>query len=359
MSGSQLRNVIRKNLMLFWLARICKSILKIRISKFSQLDLQTSSQNSILIIGPGILPIPPINWGGVEQVIFRQLNYFREHGNASVDLLNSGRHLDWIKAWSKKPKVVYCHYDAFAFRLRLYKVLFKVKVVGISHFGYSDQTDYWDHAQKFYVRNLLKLDAVVCLSEAIRKTYLEINPEANLIVIPNSISTNRYQLEDPQFDLVYLAKVEPRKQQFELACLLNNDTNIVFVGPISDARILNLSKTKQSWFMGPLTQIQLDKFLPKFKTLLLTSLGEGDAAVLYEAQACGLSILITKEASGAQNLNLPWIKVVELAQTNLNEIIQEHSNLNSYYRSTIANYARLNYDSNAFDKMLLNYLQSL
>jgi hypothetical protein len=353
----RLKFYLKKNIYFFYFLVFIRRILNLNVKRFSQLDFQDLSRESrILIIGPGILPIPPANWGGVEQVIFRQVDNFRKIGEANIDLLNSAKHVDWLRAWLRKPNVVYCHYDVFAPRLRIYKFLFRIKVVGISHFGFTDQLEKWDRANSFFFKNLVKLDLVICLSSSIQKVFSNIDPNAQLKIIPNSVSVSKYHVQEPKNDLIYLGKVEPRKRQFELAQKLDVKTDITFIGPIEDSRIFNLPKEKQNWFVGALPQIELDKTLPKFKCLLLTSTGEGDAAVLYEAQACGLSIGISNQAKGAQNIMLPWIKILELESDKLISDIEDLILNNAKFRQEIRIYASKFYDSDITDKKLFEIL---
>jgi hypothetical protein len=300
--------------------------------------------------------VPPDGWGGVEQVMYRQIEFLRSQKVFAIDLLNSKKHLAWIRVWRKRPTVVYLQYDRFAFRCRVYKFFLRVPVVGISHYGYADQELMWDFSYFKTVKNLLKLDKVICLNYRILEKFKEINSKASLDMLPNSIQVNNYRELPKEYDFLYLGKVEKRKRQFEVANRLPENCDISFIGPIADDRVNWLSPLKKNWFKGEYTQSRLNLEIPKYRVLILCSIGEGDAAVLYEAQAAGLSIVVSSSAIGAQDPKLPWIYLTELESDNFFSTLELAKSENSKLSDEIRTYAHENYDSNFWDKKLLQLL---
>jgi hypothetical protein len=119
---------------------------------------------------------------------------------------------------------------------------------------------------------------------------------------------------DPNAPLVCVGKIEKRKYQYELwNALRNTSLRIVFIGPIVDDRITTLIKTNKAsknYFIGAKDREYLSDNLQNFSGLILSSLGEADALVLYEAQLAGLPIFVSEKGLGSQNRNLDWVKVI-------------------------------------------------
>jgi glycosyltransferase involved in cell wall biosynthesis len=114
------------------------------------------------------------------------------------------------------------------------------------------------------------------------------------------------------------------------------------VGPFADQRLSQLSSKQRKRFLGPWSREKVNNELSKYKVLVLLSDGEADALVLYEAQAAGCSIVISSKAAGSQNLDLPWVYIVDdwsILQSTLIEAIE----FNKIFSDQIIEYARKNY----------------
>lgn len=263
----------------------------------------------VLIVGPGEKRIPVSGWGAVELVIANQVRDLKQSG-LIVDLVNSWNIVDWLTCFARKPQVVICHYDVFAFRARLFSKWFGAKCVTLTHYAYAQQPSRWDPQFGRYANNIAKSDVFVALNAQIAGVFSKLYPGLKVVVIPNGIDVNRIASAGDHRGAICLGKVEPRKRQVALASQLTGDENIRFVGDVVDPAFDELSPKQKSLFIGPWSRNEVESKLANFATLFLLGDGEADALVLYEAQAAGLEILTNEVSVGAQNQNLSWIHVI-------------------------------------------------
>src|SRR5215467_1945521 len=97
----------------------------------------------ILLVGPGIMPIPNDGWGAVENIVWQQKTYLERLGH-SVDILNTR---GWIAAFRAKPSdydIVHLHYDELAgFWIRLARWKhFPLMIT--THYGYAADPARWE-----------------------------------------------------------------------------------------------------------------------------------------------------------------------------------------------------------------------
>ena len=198
-------------------------------------------------------------------------------------------------------------------------------------------------------RHLQSSDVFIALSPSIADV---VGPQlpATILTLPNASSFKPRIELNPTRGLLVLGKVTPRKQQFELSGLVLLGTDITFVGPINDQRVIESvanepRAARSKAFVGEWTRSELAEKISSFKVLLLPSKAEADALVLYEAQLAGLSIVCTRHALGAQDAELPWIYThetdasLEQLQQLCSLAIQE----NVQHRPRILEYAQANF----------------
>ena len=179
-----------------------------------------------------------------------------------------------------------------------------------------------------------------------------------MVISPNGSSFSPLVSEMPGEGIICVGKVEPRKKQFELFESLSEiGVEITFVGEIADKRVQNLLERDPGlarFFVGPWSRNELSKSLSKYKALLLSSLGEADALVLYEAQLAGLNVIVNKSSLGSQDSTLPWIHVTndDLTSQELSMAI-EHAYL---FPLEITRYANLNYNWQKRNLALMNLI---
>lgn len=228
----------------------------------------------------------------------------------------------------------------------------------MSHYGFGAFESLWNRNYRQILEEMDASDKIVCLSEKVKVTYSKYISASKLLVSPNGSSFEPVTGRDSLAPLVCVGKVESRKLQFELwKVFQSSERKIIFIGPITDTRVMKALKTNKdnkNFFVGPKSRDYLAQNMHKFSGLILLSLGKEDALVLYEAQLVGLPVFVTKNGLGSQNVNLNWINLIpqnpEPAQI---ELIP--SNLNTS-TSEIYKYARQYYSWSVRSQPLLKEL---
>jgi hypothetical protein len=282
------------------------------IRTFSKVkDAKSLNAKKLLIIAPGEIQIPSLGWGAVETIISETLVTYEAEG-FEVWLLNSKHPKDWSKASKLDFDVILNHADSLSGRIR--NTWPKTKIVVVSHYGLAAFPSLWDKGYKKILNDMKKCDYIVCLSVQIFEVFKLYFEESKLIISSNGTSFLPQIKAKLQNRILCLGKVEVRKKQYELwKSIQNSEIEIIFAGPVVDERVLSEIRKAPALsevFIGPLSREKLMIEFGNYDALILPSLGEADALVLYEAQMAGLTILVSSSGIGAQNPNLDWIHVI-------------------------------------------------
>ena len=311
----------------------------------------------LLIVAPGMLSIPPKGWGAVEHIISETIGIFEQNG-FEVWILNSKHKKEWIEAGKFKYDVILNHSDQDCLRIK--KFWPKIPLVTVSHYGFGAFEEAWNREFKKILTQMDVSDTIVCLSNEVKKTFSKYIVNAKLIVSPNGSSFAPKTGRDPNAPLVCVGKIEKRKYQYELwNSLRNTSLRIVFIGPIVDDRITTLikkNKASKNYFIGAKDREYLSENLQNFSGLILSSLGEADALVLYEAQLAGLPIFVSEKGLGSQNRNLDWVKVIpkHIDVRKIEKILSKYN----IPADTVSAFARYHYSWEVRSKPLLKELLS-
>jgi hypothetical protein len=308
----------------------------------------------VLLIGPGLMRVPPNGWGAVELVIHQHHQELIKIGYL-VDVLNSKKLSHWIHAFWKRPRLVINHYDLWARRAWVFSSISRSKLVSLTHYAYADKPSLWDSAYRKCAKYLAKSNALIALNEKIRTSYLNMFPHLSVYIIPNYVEVADFRIQPSGIGAICLGKVEPRKKQIELALSLPEDFPIVFVGPVVDNRFELLSPKLQAKFIPGWNRAQVENNLTKYSTLVLLSDAEADALVLHEAQAAGLSLVVAESALGSQDPLRPWVSVVSEpsgrgVDTLLTKTLEQSIAKNNELRTQIREYAENTLDYENFSK---------
>ena len=119
----------------------------------------------IVIVGPGIMPIPPTGWGAVEILIWDQKLALEELGHEVV-IVNTPHPMEIIKEINAEaPDFVHIQYDDF---IEIYPYI-QYPCAITSHFGYLEQPERWDYYGDRIVKPFERIKPLVfCLSSGIR-----------------------------------------------------------------------------------------------------------------------------------------------------------------------------------------------
>ena len=312
----------------------------------------------LLIIAPGEIQIPSLGWGAVETIISETLVTYEAEG-FEVWLLNSKHPIDWRKASKLDFDVILNHADSLSGRIR--NTWPKTKIVVVSHYGLAAFPSLWDKGYKKILNEMKKCDYIVCLSVQIFEVFKQYFEESKLIISSNGTSFLPQIKTKSQNRILCLGKVEVRKKQYELWKITqNSEIEIIFAGPIVDERVLveiRKAPTLSEVFIGPISREKLIFEFGNYNALILPSMGEADALVLYEAQMAGLIILVSSSGIGAQNPNLDWIHVTT---DNPNPIeIKALINSTTSSPEEIAEYASKNYTWTIRNKEIIKLLKRI
>jgi glycosyltransferase involved in cell wall biosynthesis len=309
----------------------------------------------ILLVGPGIMPIPSMGWGAVETVIWQQKIHLEKQGH-KVDILNKRGLLAALRAKPKDYDLVHLHYDELAgFWVKLSKIL-KFPLFITSHYGYAAFPDKWESYYKKIFKALMKSDHLLVLSPEIKQVYKSKGYKGWIGVTPNGTEVNEMGFKkNGNGKAICLGKVEKRKRQADLANLLSkSDVKIDFVGPKVDENFHTNDKNVK--YLGVWDRDQVHKNLTDYATLVLFSDGEAHALVICEALAAGLSVVVSKEASANLDLSKPWIFVEEELDKKTALDIKEACAQNLKFREKIREYAITNF---SWDAAMRNYINQV
>jgi glycosyltransferase involved in cell wall biosynthesis len=299
----------------------------------------------ILLIGPGILPIPSNGWGAVETLIWNQKTYCEALGH-TVDILNQRGLAPALAAKPWNYDIVHVHFDPLTEFWNILSVHLNFKLVVTSHYGYAAFPKKWGNGYETTFKFLMESERLIVLSEDILNVFTRKGYKGMIKVLPNGTETQQFLFKKTASlkNAIYLGRIEGRKRQAEVAKKILSKRNIVcdFVGP-SDYSLKFKVDNKHVNYLGEWDRATIHKNLTNYSCLILFSDGEAHPLVLLEAMAAGLSLVISKEASANLDKNLPWIylcdtvdEVVEYAEKAISE--------NYLYREQIRKYVEENFD---------------
>jgi len=240
----------------------------------------------ITLVGPGIMPIPPIGWGAVEILVWDTKNALESLGH-KVQIVNTKDPRNIISEINQfRPDFVHVHYDEF---IGVYSYIQYPKAI-TSHFGYLERPEmFGGYANILQAFARIKPN-VFCLSEGIRKVYKVMAdiPEDQLYVTPNGVNSEVFEYKDtPQYPnrSIYLAKIDYRKRQH----MFQSIDSLWFAGNNADSRF-NTGKN----YLGEWDKPTLHKNLTEYGNLVLLSDGEAHPLVCMEALAAGLGVVVSE-----------------------------------------------------------------
>lgn len=295
----------------------------------------------ICMIGPGIMPIPPTGWGGVESLIWNCKQEFENQGHEvmiqNVWLGNNlERHpsviqsaIDEINEWN--PDFVHLHYDHYA------DIMPRIKSprAMTSHFPYLDYPDRRINYQWIFQKFADNHSHVFALTDRNAFHFADQGVKDDLIFTwPGGILNNEFAFTNTPIlknRSICLGKVEPRKMQYETQA---SCPSVDFAGPMSDNRF-DVSKN----YLGTWTREQVYQNMTNYGNLVLLSDGEAAPQVIMEALVTGLGLVISDEAAANLDTSLPFIDIVSRDDfSNLDSIIAMNREKSLVHRNDIRQY---------------------
>ena len=254
----------------------------------------------IVLIGPGIMPIPPTGWGAVEILVWDTKIALEKLGHEVliINTKNGREIIDQINNF--RPDFVHVHYDEFVPIVPFIQYPNAIT----SHYGYLERPKmvggYTNVANEF----MRVKPNVFCLSEGIEKVYNIMFNITNTFVTPNGVNLNEFNyVSDPDYPdrSIYLAKIDYRKRQH----LFQSIDSLWYAGNIADDRF----NTKKN-YLGEWSKDRLYNELTDYGNLVLLSDGEAHPLVCMEALASGLGVVVCEWGKANLDTTKEFITVI-------------------------------------------------
>lgn len=310
----------------------------------------------IALIGPGIMPIPPEGWGGVEHLIWNFYLQLKKVGDEPV-IVNTKNLNEIISTLNEQDfDAVHLHYDQYANIMPYLKCR---KQMITSHYPYLEDPE----PQYVFLYDLLKGTGshIVSLSDRIKDAFVSRDiPADDISVLPCGIDTEMYSMDvedvaNPDRSIV-VGKIEPRKRQ---AYLQKHNLNIDFIGNCSDP---SFDQSDPCYF-GEQTKEDIMENLTAYANMVLLSSGEAHPFVCLEGMAAGLGLVISEQSTANLDLTKPFITVIPDDRIDdveyIDEKIKENRKISLTMRKEIREYCYNNFDWGNIIKKYKKIIESI
>ena len=254
----------------------------------------------IVLIGPGIMPIPPTGWGAVEILVWDTKIALEKLGHEVliINTKNGREIIDQINNF--RPDFVHVHYDEFVPIVPFIQYPNAIT----SHYGYLERPKMFGGYANVANEFMRVKPNVFCLSEGIEKVYNIMFNITNTFVTPNGVNLNEFNyVSDPDYPdrSIYLAKIDYRKRQH----LFQSIDSLWYAGNIADDRF----NTKKN-YLGEWSKDRLYNELTDYGNLVLLSDGEAHPLVCMEALVAGLGVVVCEWGKANLDTTKEFITVI-------------------------------------------------
>lgn len=257
----------------------------------------------ISFIGPGLLPIPPNGWGGIEHLVWDMKLSLTKLGHEIqiINVLDPKEIISQVNQF--RPDFVHIQYDDWVV---IYPYIQYPCAIS-THFAYIENPEMMGpYRQRVFEQFGRIKPNVFGLSQGINNVYheeLKI-PKDKLFLTPNGIDVDLYKFSEiPKYPnkTICLGKIEPRKKQY----FLQSINSVWFAGNLSDSRF-DPSKN----YLGEFPKSKIFEELTEYGNLVLISDGEVHPRVCTEALSAGLGLVISECAAANLDLSQKFITVI-------------------------------------------------
>ena len=306
----------------------------------------------IALIGPGIMPIPPEGWGGVEHLIWNFHNQLKKDGDEVTIINTKDLHKIVNTINTGKFDAVHLHYDQYA---NIMPYIECDRKMITSHYPYLENPE----PQYEFLYDLLKdsKSHIVSLSDRIRDEFIRRGID-DVSVLPCGIETDLYSLDDVVHSdrSIVVGKLEPRKRQ---AFLQKKGLNIDFIGNNADPSF----DIDDPCYFGEQSKQDIMDNLTSYANMVLLSSGEAHPFVCLEGMAAGLGLVLSEQSTANLDLSQPFITVIpddKLEDISyLKDKIQENRTISISMRNEIREYCRTNFDWSSIIKQYKEIIDKL
>jgi glycosyltransferase involved in cell wall biosynthesis len=312
----------------------------------------------ILLVGPGLSPIPPTGWGAIESLIW---DYYENLLCAGVEaqIINDSNLNDVIRLCnSLNADVVHIMYDDYCI---IAPYLSCQNIIYTSHYAYITSRDL-EKKYKYYYQNIFqkvienqRYIKIHAISDQIANVYKKHGFIGPIRTICNGAREDKFRFTvEPKKAgrSVYVAKIEMRKGQYKYQSI----DGIDFVGNYFNSQF----DTNLSNYLGEWTKPTLYENLTDYGNLILLSDGEADPLVVKEGLIAGLGLVVSECSSANLDLTKPFITVIPNDKLNDLEYvrcaIQDNRAISVSMREQIREYALANF---AWSSIINKYLSVL
>ena len=254
----------------------------------------------IVLIGPGIMPIPPTGWGAVEILVWDSKVALEKLGHEVliINTKNGREIIDKINTF--RPDFVHVHYDEFVPLVPFIQYPNAIT----SHYGYLERPKMFGGYTNVANEFMRIKPNVFCLSEGIEKVYNVMFNIPNTFITPNGVNVDEFNfVSDPAHPdrSIYLAKIDYRKRQH----LFQSIDSLWYAGNIADDRF----NTKKN-YLGEWSKDRLYNELTEYGNLVLLSDGEAHPLVCMEALVAGLGVVVCEWGKANLDTTKEFITVI-------------------------------------------------
>jgi glycosyltransferase involved in cell wall biosynthesis len=295
----------------------------------------------IVLIGPGIMPIPPDNWGAVESLIWDQYEYLKNIG-IDVDIINTKNLYDVANQVNNTDyDFIHLQYDDHAGTLSR---LLKKPFCTTTHYGYIKEYYPTYPGWKYVFDGVKTSPGLISLSKDIEDLFKRDGYTGFSRVLRNGARFKDFKFNNNgNGTAICLGKIESRKRQAHISNFSANKCKIDFIGPNIDP---TFKENQTCHYKGIWSKNILYNSLTEYSSLILLSDGEAAPLVVPEALCAGLSIVVTETASANLNKSLPFIHVLSqnYSVDEATAAINLANTENKKYRNEIREYAKAYFD---------------
>ena len=270
----------------------------------------------ISFVGPGLLPIPPEGWGGIEHLVWdMSLSLDRlGHEVQIVNQLDPNKIIRELNQFA--PDFVHIQYDDWVI---LYPHI-KYPCAISTHFAYIQRPEMMGPYKERVFDQFEKIKPFIFgLSKEVNDIYRKYSeiPDDKLFLLPNGIDCSLYQFSSsPKFPdrSICLGKIDSRKRQ----SFLQQINSLWFAGNVDDGKF-DISKN----YLGELSKNQIFEELTDYGNLVLISDGEVHPRVCTEALCAGLGLVVSEWGTANLDLSKKYITVIPNEKISDIEYIEE------------------------------------
>lgn len=298
-------------------------------------------------IGHGRIPIPPTQWGAVEDIIANYQHWSERFGHEFLVVNEPDPLHACTLALNWKPDVVHLHDETKIDEF--HGVEAPVKIVT------THDPTFFEKPNPF-IKRFVEGDFLVgCLSDEQLLQFLNRGiPNGRLVLMPNGARSDLIQFrETPRYPhkMICLGMIGRRKRQNVLLPIPFVDC----IGPVATYDpVVTSGITFESW-----TRQEVYNRLTDYAALVLLSKSEADPLVVKEALMAGLDVIVSEAASANLDRTQPFVHV--LSESHINNPLVLRLNLERILKSpkdraTVRRYAEQHFD---WEPLVTRYLTAL